>query len=30
MEELKDFIKSKRPDVEIVVQDDSIRIAPKQ
>lgn len=29
MEELHDFIKSRRPDVNIVVQDDSIRITPK-
>ena len=30
MEELKAFIKSKRVDVDIVVQDDSIRIVPKE
>lgn len=30
IEELNDFIKSKRPNVDIVVQDDSIRIVPKQ
>ena len=28
--ELTDFIRSKRPEVNIVVQDDSIRITPKQ
>ena len=30
IEELSDFIRSKRPDVDIIVQDDSIRITPKQ
>ncbi|MBC2744401.1 MAG: hypothetical protein HGJ93_15505 [Desulfosarcina sp.] len=29
MGELSDFIRSKRPDTDIVVQDDSIRITPK-
>lgn len=29
-EELSDFIKSKRPDVDIIVEDDSIRMTPKQ
>jgi len=30
IEELSDFIRSKRPDANIVIQDDSIRITPKQ
>jgi hypothetical protein len=30
IEDIKDFIKSKRPNLEIVIQDDSIRIAPGQ
>jgi hypothetical protein len=30
IEELSDFIRSKKPNVDIIVQDDSIRITPKQ
>lgn len=30
IEKLSDFIRSKRPNINIVVQDDSIRITPKQ
>ncbi|MBU0571100.1 MAG: hypothetical protein KJ995_08305 [Candidatus Omnitrophica bacterium] len=30
IEKLKDFIKSKRPNLEIIIQDDNIRITPKQ
>lgn len=30
IQELGDFVRSKRPDLDIVVQDDSIRITPRQ
>ncbi len=30
MEELKDFVNSKRANLEIAIEDDSIRITPKQ